>query len=1082
VQAKYLCIKIWAFLAPLALLVDTLPSQILHFPLSGKSSDDFSSTFGARNLTLNHANYPNNGYDYDFHCGIDIAGANGTNVYPVLNGTVYYVESTKGINNYVVITHTYNNHTWYVQYMHINPQLTGGSVTGGTTIIGQILDYSPYNDTKGDHVDIRMYYSEDDYKLALDAGAKNPGYLLYNTYGYDSKPIIVDRYDTQISDYGSVETEKDWETSYGNPSGRRYIDIGLKCNSYELDINTIIFKIQGRSITTGNDYTEGSLLYDGNLSWFSNQVDYNDRRNCGDRDDNNPNTNDNDNDSGHNSNSVGIYPSKLEGDDAYYTVHFRWYLNEEVWNDCQSGSVYALAMAWDWALNTSSAFYLSVPTCIGCGPSGTPYAPVLTSALYEQTSTSAGHVRLSWNSSQNGADFYKIYRCPSDQVITDDDVIGIAPNSQTGVCSYVDSDRRLMPGTSYRYAIAGVNAHGEGANSNGLTALFVGELPSSITSDIRLAGTWLCSNQLTIDEGATLTIEPGTTIKIGNGVDIVSNGIINARGTPSLPITFTAKNGTSPGSWGAIDLIGFGATSSQLSYCTIQYSYGVQCIDGADVRIDHCSISNSTYGVLCSASNPIISNSIIHNVSTHGVNVAYGSNPRIENNMITNSVISSGFGVYVYSADAYINCNTISGFYIGVYPRTYSNLGGWSGNPENGGYNYTPIPNNIIKGNTYGVDTWDHTYAFLGYIDGTIRGGYNVIDSNIVYDLVANNNTSLYAFGNWFGSDRTPTCAIAGYLIWWNLPGNPPGGSQLIAEPETGRDLVSSLAKKSTVIAPEATSTQAYSSDTDEDKLFQDAVSAHMNKSYANAQQKYKQLVSSKKYSPSALVLLSHLFRESADASVLTYFEDLKSNAKSHAMDMAHLPLVTNLLANMHGWRGNYVHALALCDEVIKKYPNTIEERNARVQKVYYTLEGVKDEPSAQQQLKELLSKYESGDDIEMITNFVNHSVSSPSDPSKPFSKEIKIGDISAEYSLYGNYPNPFNPMTTIAFRITRPGKVSLKVFDVLGREVATLVNSERTEGVYTEKFDASHVTSGIYFYQLLAPGVNETRKMLIAK
>lgn len=89
---------------------------------------------------------------------------------------------------------------------------------------------------------------------------------------------------------------------------------------------------------------------------------------------------------------------------------------------------------------------------------------------------------------------------------------------------------------------------------------------------------------------------------------------------------------------------------------------------------------------------------------------------------------------------------------------------------------------------------------------------------------------------------------------------------------------------------------------------------------------------------------------------------------------------------------------------------------------------------------------------------------------------------LPSDVNLGQNYPNPFNPMTTIAYRVTRPGEVSLKVFDVLGREVVTLVNSEKAEGVHSEKFDASHLSSGLYFYQLVAPGVNETRKMLIAK
>ncbi len=86
------------------------------------------------------------------------------------------------------------------------------------------------------------------------------------------------------------------------------------------------------------------------------------------------------------------------------------------------------------------------------------------------------------------------------------------------------------------------------------------------------------------------------------------------------------------------------------------------------------------------------------------------------------------------------------------------------------------------------------------------------------------------------------------------------------------------------------------------------------------------------------------------------------------------------------------------------------------------------------------------------------------------------------EYTLLGNYPNPFNPTTMITYHITTPGQVILKVYDVLGREVATLVNGIQSEGVYNQQFNGSHLSSGIYFYRLIAPGISETRKMLIAK
>jgi len=85
-------------------------------------------------------------------------------------------------------------------------------------------------------------------------------------------------------------------------------------------------------------------------------------------------------------------------------------------------------------------------------------------------------------------------------------------------------------------------------------------------------------------------------------------------------------------------------------------------------------------------------------------------------------------------------------------------------------------------------------------------------------------------------------------------------------------------------------------------------------------------------------------------------------------------------------------------------------------------------------------------------------------------------------YVLDQNYPNPFNPATTISFVTKENSRVSLKVYNVLGDEVATLVNGELTGGVHNVQFDASTLSSGIYFYTLTAGNFTETKKMLLMK
>ena len=89
-----------------------------------------------------------------------------------------------------------------------------------------------------------------------------------------------------------------------------------------------------------------------------------------------------------------------------------------------------------------------------------------------------------------------------------------------------------------------------------------------------------------------------------------------------------------------------------------------------------------------------------------------------------------------------------------------------------------------------------------------------------------------------------------------------------------------------------------------------------------------------------------------------------------------------------------------------------------------------------------------------------------------------------SSYSLSQNYPNPFNPSTTIAFTIPEGahGRTSLRVYDVLGREIATLVNEELQPGTHMARLDASTLTSGVYFYRLTSGSFSATRKLMMLK
>ena len=89
---------------------------------------------------------------------------------------------------------------------------------------------------------------------------------------------------------------------------------------------------------------------------------------------------------------------------------------------------------------------------------------------------------------------------------------------------------------------------------------------------------------------------------------------------------------------------------------------------------------------------------------------------------------------------------------------------------------------------------------------------------------------------------------------------------------------------------------------------------------------------------------------------------------------------------------------------------------------------------------------------------------------------------IVSEYRLAQNYPNPFNPSTIIGYQLPAMSHVVLKIYDVLGREVATLVNETKEAGSYEVTFNASKLTSGIYFSRLESNGKQFTKKMILLK
>jgi hypothetical protein len=100
----------------------------------------------------------------------------------------------------------------------------------------------------------------------------------------------------------------------------------------------------------------------------------------------------------------------------------------------------------------------------------------------------------------------------------------------------------------------------------------------------------------------------------------------------------------------------------------------------------------------------------------------------------------------------------------------------------------------------------------------------------------------------------------------------------------------------------------------------------------------------------------------------------------------------------------------------------------------------------------------------------------------EPISVQQISTEVPSTYSLNQNYPNPFNPSTVINFTLPKAGQVSLKVYDVTGREVQTIVNKSLQAGKYETRFDGAALNSGVYFYKLVTDGFTQTKRMILIK
>jgi len=608
--------------------------------------------------------------------------------------------------------------------------------------------------------------------------------------------------------------------------------------------------------------------------------------------------------------------------------------------------------------------------------------------------------------------------------------------------------------------------------SEGVTTLKVyknavsGSVSGTISQNTTWAGNISVTGTTTLNSGYTLTILPGTTISFASGTSLQCNGQLIADGTSTERITFSSVSGTDPGSWGSITLSGSGASNSSISHAQILYGTEIAIVNNAsNVTIQNSTITDVKKGVRFNGSSgSVLNNQITSSTVYYGITAENGSTVTCNENVLikqTPNYQSGAAILYAYGSGGTIWKNDISGWNWGVGAI-------WGSSPHFMDTSNAWV-NNRIDSCKYGVratnSSWPVICPDLAYEFYCYAG--NSIHNNSPYNLFFASGGTLWAtLTYWGGTPPINFYTLYGSTInydYW-LTSDPweGEGSQSLAMTEPSSLTPSDLASSQVDVPGEAS-------------LF-DGVALRLAGEYVEAVDFFKSYLSKNPGDQAAYVELYNCYSKETADDLLSYFTSLPQEAsRDHGL----------LLGYLYLRQGDSRMARQVNDELIKSYPTTALASRAKLNNAYLSLYADNDVATAASLLNEVASRPELTTEIEL--SLVQQAIDAQtavlggarSDGQEAVGPKVMQ---PTETELLQNYPNPFNPATVIKYSVSEPQLVTLRVYDLLGRQISVLANEMKQPGNYTVSFDASRLPTGIYFYHLTAGKQSIVKRMSVVK
>jgi hypothetical protein len=579
-----------------------------------------------------------------------------------------------------------------------------------------------------------------------------------------------------------------------------------------------------------------------------------------------------------------------------------------------------------------------------------------------------------------------------------------------------------------------------------------------------------------------MTIYGGTLFKVAQTATIRTEGKFHAIGTAQSPIVFQGNNGAW---WNGI-------TAKTGDFST---TYG-------DIRLEHVTFSNTTKPLhIETPITAVVQNAVLNSPSI-GIEILPNYNyavdpPAPPPTMQLNAVTISGAGTYGITvenfSDLHVDGCVISGnqgntgialtnsspkiletivhdFEVGI-------LGVANSAPllfDQGIGGYNTFTDNMIAAQFDGSSN-----AAMGIDDGI--GGQNSFTGYQTYAVILNDNSVVHSEWNW-NDTPSPTSGIfsvnSGSKLYWEpYLTSPPGGSA----PVSGGDVKDNEGDDPRL--------------TPGDSRMQQVLQLRVRERNREAAALLRTIIADrtaptqfKRWALGHLLAVSQKLSAPNLASYLVGLQSTMPEVRQH---------LAELLPSAYVHERGVSNARSQYENNIRNHGNSITEAQALYGKFSYALFGVGDRAEAQAVLSRLQSRFARSGQARLAEAQFNATSSSSFASNGVSGKNKALNEVGSlqrgqtmptAFTLHQNYPNPFNPTTTINFGLPEPAHVSLVVYDVLGRTVAELANELYEAGYQSVTWNASSVSSGVYFARFTATDINGTSrlnkvsKLLLAK